>query len=149
MNLLYNKTIFTAIIISIILSIPLFLVDHFVYNGVINFTVPIILIFSTTILMRRVESLKWYRLLFVLLMIAGTVYIALPTYSLSQAESVIVQEYQEAVTINKIDNAPMQSDRFTPFIPQGFYMFRVTDANGLVYTLMFNPDSGETLEKKF
>lgn len=147
MNLLYNKSIFTAIIISIILTIPLSLVDHFVYNNVINFTVPIILIFTTAILMRRVEFLAWYRLLFVLVLIVGTVYFAIPTHSLAEAESIIHQEYQEAVTINKIDNARMQSDRFTPFIPQGFYVFRVTDANGMVYTLMFNPESGEIFEK--
>ena len=149
MNLLYNKSIFTAIIISILVTIPLFIVDHFVYNGVVNFGVPIIFIFTISILMRRVEFLAWYHLLFILVMIAGTVYIALPTYSLSEAESVIQQKFQEAETIKIKENTPIKSDSFNPFNPRWFYTFQVIHVNGMVYTLMFNPDSGETLEKKY
>ena len=133
--------------IAFSLIIPLFLVDIYMYNGVMNTFVPIIVIFGTVTALRQVETINLYRRFVAIALVAGAVYLALPTYTVSEAEDAIKQETPEIVTLSKLDNSPIENDTFNPFSPKWFYTFRVTESNGSEYILMFNPDSGKTFKK--
>jgi len=133
--------------IAFSLIIPLFLVDIYMYNGVMNTFVPIIVIFGTVTALRQVETINLYRRFVAIALVAGAVYLALPTYTVSEAEDAIKQETPEIVTLSKLDNSPIENDTFNPFSPKWFYTFRVTKSNGSEYILMFNPDSGKTFKK--
>ena len=129
------------------LIIPLFLVDIYMYNGVMNTLVPIIVIFGTVAALRQVDTINLYRRFVAIALVAGAVFLALPTYTVSEAEDAIKQEIPKIVTLSKLDNSPIENDTFNPFSPKWFYTFRVTESNGSEYILMFNPDSGKTFIK--
>jgi len=129
------------------LIIPLFLVDIYMYNGVMNTLVPIIVIFGTVASLRQVETINLYRRFVAIALVAGAVYLALPTYTVSEAEDAIKQEIPEVVTLSKLDNSPLENNTFNPFSPKWFYTFFVTESNGSDYILIFNPDSGKTFLK--
>lgn len=117
------------------------------YNGSMNTLVPIIMIFGTVTALRHAEPISWHRLFVAIALIGGAVYLALPTYTFSEAEVAIHQELLEDVTLFKLDNSPLEHDTFNPFSSKWFYTFRVKESNGSDYTLIFNPDSGETFIK--
>jgi hypothetical protein len=129
------------------LIIPLSLVDSYMYNGVMNTLVPIFIIFGTVAALRQVESINLYRRFVAITLISGVVYLALPTYTVSEAEDAIKQEIPEVVTLSKLDNSPLENDTFNPFSPKWFYTIRVTESNGSEYILMFNPNSGKSFKK--
>ena len=129
------------------LIIPLFLVDIYMYNGVMNTLVPIIMIFGTVASLRQVETINLYRRFVAIALVAGAVYLALPTYTVSEAEDAIKQKIPEVVTLSKLDNSPLENNTFNPFSPKWFYTFLVTESNGSDYILIFNPDSGKTFLK--
>ena len=127
--------------------IPIFLVNSYMYNGVMNTLVPIIMIFGTVVALRQVTSINWYRLFVAIALIAGVVYLALPTYTFSEAQNAIKQEIPEVVTISKLDNSALENVTFNPFSPKWFYTFLVTESNGSEYILIFHPDSGKSFIK--
>jgi hypothetical protein len=133
--------------IAFSLIIPLSIVDSYLYNGVMNTLVPIIMIFVTVAALHQVESINWYRLFVAIAFIGGAIYLALPTYTFSEAQDAIKQETPEVVTLSKLDNSALENDAFNPFSPKCFYTFRITESNGSEYILMFHPDSGKSFIK--
>ena len=142
-----NRSFFFGIMIAFCFIIPLYLVDSYMYNGVMNTFVPIIMIFGTVAALRQVESINWYRLFVAITLIGGAAYLALPTYTFSEAQDAIKQEVPEVITLSILDNSPLKNDTFNPFSAKWFYTFRVTESNCSEYTLIFNPDSGKTFIK--
>ncbi|MGB2993324.1 MAG: hypothetical protein WBB47_11870 [Paenisporosarcina sp.] len=136
-----------GILAAFSLIILLSLVDIYMYNGVMNTLAPYVLIFGSAAALRQVESISWYRLFVTIAFIGGAIYLALPTYTFSEAQDAIKQEMPEVVTLSKLDNSPLENDTFNPFSPKWFYTFRVTESNGSEYTLIFNLDSGKTFIK--
>ncbi|MFC6040415.1 hypothetical protein ACFPYN_13390 [Paenisporosarcina macmurdoensis] len=142
-----NKSILFGITVSLMLIIPIWVVDYFVYNSIMNTIIPVSLIFGTVVALRHTESVTWYRRLLALAIIGGAIYFVIPTYTISEAEVAIHQSLQEDVTLFQLDNTPMERDGFDPLSPKLFYTFRVIESKGSEYILMFNPDSGESFKK--
>lgn len=112
-----------------------------------NILIPVSIIFGAVVALRHTESISWFRRSVAIALIGGAIYLALPTYTFSEAQDAIKQEIPEVVTLSKLDNRPLENDTFNPFSPKLFYTFRVTKSNGSDYILMFNPDSGKSFIK--
>ena len=91
-KILKNKSYLFGFMFAFSLIIPLFLVDIYMYNGVMNKLVPIIVIFGTVVALRQVETINLYRRFVAIILIGGAIYLALPTYTVSEAEDAIKQE---------------------------------------------------------
>ena len=142
-----NKSFLFGIMVAFSFLIPIILVDSYMYNGSMNTLVPIIMVFGTVTALRHAKSISWHRLFVAIALIGGAVYLALPTYTFSEAEDAIKQEVPEDVTLSKLDNSPLEHDTFNPFSSKWFYTFRVKESNGSDYILIFNPDSGKSFIK--
>jgi len=143
-EILKNNSFLFGIMVAFSLIIPIFLVDSYMYNGSMNTLAPIIMIFGTVTALRHAESINWYRLFVAITLIGGAIYLAIPTYTFSEAQDVIKKEVPEVMTLSKLDNSPLENDTFNPFSPKWFYTFHVTESNGSEYILIFNPDSGKS-----
>ncbi len=141
------KSILYSITVSFILIIPLWVVDYFVYNSVMNTIIPVSLISGTVAALRHTESVSWYRRSLALAIIGGAIYFVIPAYTLSEAKDAIHQALHEDVTLFKLDITPMERDGSDLLSPKWFYTFRVIESNGSEYILIFNPDSGKFFKK--
>ena len=141
-----NKSFLFGIMVAFSFIFPLWIVDYFVFNSVMNTLIPVSIIFGAVVALRHTESISWFRRLVALALIGGAIYLALPTYTFSEAQDAIKQEIPEVVTLSKLDNSPLENDTFNPFSPKLFYTFRVTKPNGSDYILMFNPMSGKSFK---
>lgn len=142
-----NNSFLFGMMIAFSLIILLSLLDIYMYNGAINTLVPITMIFGTVVALRHAESINWYRLFVAITLIGGAIYLAIPTYTFSEAQDVIKKEVPEVMTLSKLDNSPLENDTFNPFSPKWFYTFLVKESNGFEYILIFNPDSGKSFMK--
>ncbi len=146
-EILKSRSFLFVIMASFSLIIPIFIVDSYMYNGVMNTLLPIIMIFVTVAVLRQVESINCYRLFVAIALIGGAIYLALPSYTFSEAQEAIKQEIPEVVTLSKLDNSPLENDTFNPFSAKWFYTLRVTESDGSEYILIFHPDSGKSFKK--
>lgn len=147
-NFLYNKSRMYAIIVSFALIIPLLLINHFLFNNVMNILIPAIVILVTVFSLRHVKSSHWYFRVTSIVLIGIAVYLVLPSYTLSRAEQIIMESDPGIVQIEQRNNTPMDRDGFAPFASKWFYTFRVTDSDGSEYELIYNPNSGGFFRKK-
>ena len=147
-NFLYNKSRLYAIIVSFALITPLLLINHFLFNNVMNILILLIVILVTVSTLRHVKSSHWYFGVAPIALIGIAIYLVLPSYTLSRAEQIIMESDPGIVQIDQSNTTPMDGHGFAPFGSKWFYTFRVTDSDGSQYELIFNPDSGEFFHKK-
>ncbi|MCZ8537160.1 hypothetical protein M9R32_08215 [Paenisporosarcina quisquiliarum] len=137
-----------GIVVSFALITPLLLINHFLFNNIMNILIPLIVIMVTVSSLRHVKSSHWYFRVAPIVLIGIAVYLVLPSYTLSRAEQTIMESDSGIVQIEQMHNTPMENHAFAPFASKWFYTFRVTDSDGSEYELIFNPDSGEFFHKK-
>ncbi|MGB3262000.1 hypothetical protein [Paenisporosarcina sp.] len=145
---MYNKSRMYGIVVSFALITPLLLINHFLFNNVMNILTPLIVILVTVSSLRHVKSSNWYFLVAPIVFIGIAVYLVLPSYTLSRAEQIIMESDPGIVQIEQRNNTPMDGHGFAPFASKWFYTFRVTYSDGSEYVLIFNPNSGEFFRKK-
>ena len=100
-NFLYNKSRMYAIIVSFALITPLLLINHFLFNNVMNILTPLIEILVTVSTLRHAKSSQWYFRVAPIVLIGTAVYLVLPSYTLSRAEQKSWNQIRESCRLNR------------------------------------------------
>ena len=135
-----------AILISISLMIVVAMLNDFFFNGIANTLLPFVLITTSVIGIFHSESNTFYTYAMRALVLGIAIYLAIPNYTISEANHTIQREIPEAISIKQIDNIRTGPDGWNPFKVRAFYQFMITDSDGIEYLLIFNPNNGDIVQ---